>query len=314
MARLWTAAASLVLSGVVVLAIGAACGGQNKDSVPDGRVSVVATFYPLFEAAQRVGGQDLVTVRNLVPAGVEPHDFEPTPKDIILLQQADVVVYNDAGLEPWLERVLPDLEKKGTITLVDASRNLQLLETGDEEDPSRRVPDPHFWLDPVMMQGIVVAIRDALVQADPGSRVSYEANAASYSAELGALHQEFVSGLGTASQRSFVTTHAAFGYLARRYNLQMIPISGLSPDAEPSPRELASITQVVRERGIRHIFFETLVSPRLAQTIAQEVGAETLVLNPLEGLTDEEAAAGENYVSVMRQNLANLKKALGAAQ
>lgn len=270
----------------------------------------MATFYPVYEAARQVGGQQAL-VQLVVPPGTEPHDYEPTPRDVAALSDAAMVVFNGVDFEPWLERLLPDLEKKGVV-LVDASKTIDLLEMEDEVDPSRKVPDPHFWLDPVLMQQIVLAVKDGYVRMDPAGRPAYEANAIAYNAKLEALHRKYQRELEGFKNRTFVTAHAAFAYLAKRYDLEMIPIAGVNPTDEPSPREMAAIVRLAREKGIKHIFFETLVSPRLAETIAREVGAGTLVLNPLEGLEDEEIKAGADYISVMEENLANLKTALQA--
>jgi zinc transport system substrate-binding protein len=198
--------------------------------------------------------------------------------------------------------------------VVNASQSVQLLEMEDEGDTSQQVPDPHIWLDPVLVKGIVEAIRDAYVQVDPANRASYEANAAAFVTELEALDQKYQATLSQYDKRTIVVSHNAFGYLARRYGLDVVFIAGLSPEAEPSPQELAAISRLARERGVKYIFFETLVSPRLAQTVATEVGAQTLVFDPLEGLTDEDIASGESYISVMEQNLDNLKIALEAQQ
>jgi zinc transport system substrate-binding protein len=276
------------------------------------QINVTATFYPLFEAARQVGG-DKATVANLTPAGVEPHDFEPSAQDIARLSKAKIVVYNGAGLEAWIDRVLPDLNKAGVV-IVNASQSAQLLQIADEDDPSKMVNDPHFWLDPVIMQQITLNIKDAFVQADPANKAFYEANAASYNAQLEALNKEFKSGLEQYARRKIITSHDAFAYLSQRYNLDNIFIAGLTPEEEPSPQQLAEISEVAKEEGIKYVFFETLVSPRLAEVVAKEAGAQTMVLNPLEGLTDEEIAAGKTYITVMRENLDNLKTALSAQQ
>lgn len=291
-----TLIASILLSG---------CRGGGTE--PNG-MRVMASFYPLYEIARQVGGER-ATVENLVPTGTESHEFEPTPKDTAALFNARMVVYNGAGFEPWLNRLLPELQKKG-IVLVDASNGVDLLQMSDEEGPSRKVPDPHLWLDPVLMQKVVISVRDAYIEIDPDGRATYEANATAYNARLEALDRKYRQELQGYAGRTFVTSHAAFSYLAKRYNIKMVAIAGISPINEPSPQQLAEIVKLVRERGIRHIFFETLVSPLLAETIAREVGAETLMLNPLEGLTAEEIRSGKDYISVMEDNLANLKKAL----
>jgi zinc transport system substrate-binding protein len=209
--------------------------------------------------------------------------------------------------------VLPDLNKAGVV-IVNASQSAQLLQIADEDDPSKMVNDPHFWLDPVIMQQITLNIKDAFVQADPANKAFYEANAASYNAQLEALNKEFSSGLEQYARRKIITSHDAFAYLSQRYNLDNIFIAGLTPEEEPSPQQLAEISEVAKEEGIKYVFFETLVSPRLAEVVAKEAGAQTMVLNPLEGLTDEEIAAGKTYITVMRENLDNLKTALSAQQ
>ena len=288
-------------------------GCNPGDVIPAaGKINVVASFYPLFEAARQAGG-DKAAVSSLVPAGTEPHDFEPTPKQIAGLSKARIVVFNGAGLESWMDRVLPDLKKAGTI-VVNASQITDVLRMADEENPSKKVPDPHIWLDPVIMESIVNAIKEAYVQIDPGNRDYYEANAAAYVSQLDALDKDYRTTLTKYGKRNIVTSHNAFSYLARRYGLEIIFIAGLTPEAEPSPQQMAAVTKLVRERGVKYIFFETLVSPRLAETVAGEVGAQTLVFNQLEGLTNQEIAAGKNYISVMRENLANLKTALEAQQ
>ncbi|MBI4288379.1 MAG: zinc ABC transporter substrate-binding protein [Chloroflexi bacterium] len=296
-----------LLLSLVLGAAGCRAAGPGADS---GKVNVVASFYPLYDAARQVGG-DKASVSNLVPAGTEPHDFEPTPRDIATLTKARLVVYNGAGFEEWMERVLPDLKKAGVLA-VSATQTTELLQMEDEDDPSKKVPDPHVWLDPVRMQRIVNAIKDAYVQVDPANRAFYEANAAAYVSKLDALDKSYQATLSKYSIKTIVTSHNAFGYLARRYGIDVIFISGLSPEAEPSPRKLAEITRLARERGVKYIFFESLVSPRLAETVAKEVGAQTLVLNPIEGLSDQEIAGGKSYITVMQDNLANLKTALEA--
>ncbi len=299
---------ALLLSlALVVVACKPAGTGTSSD-----KINVVASFYPLYEAALQIGG-DKAVVTNLVPAGTEPHDFEPTARQIATLSKARILIYNGAGLESWVDRVLPDLRKGGVIA-VNAAQVTEVFQMTDEEDPTKGVSDPHVWLDPVIMGRIVNAIKDAYVQVDPVNRAFYEANAVAYVTQLDALDKEFQATLSRYSKRTIVTSHNAFNYLGRRYGLNIIFISGISPDVEPSPQKLGEVTRIARREGVKHIFFEALVSPRLAQTVAKEVGAQTLLLDPLEGLTPGEVAAGKNYISVMRQNLSNLKIALDAEQ
>jgi zinc transport system substrate-binding protein len=171
--------------------------------------------------------------------------------------------------------------------------------------------DPHIWLDPVNAQAIVTGICTAVSEIDPDNANFYADNANAYNAQLDALHNDFAAAFASATSREIITSHAAFGYLANRYGLKQVAIMGLTPDAEPTPERMAQIINHVRNNGIKYIFFETLVSPKLSEVIAAESGAQTLVLNPIEGLTDQEIAQGEDYISVMRMNLQNLKYALG---
>lgn len=295
-----------VLALIVLGLIGFAVWQQDGlVSSSDGALRVTTSFYPLAEFAKKVGG-DLVTVTNSTPAGSEPHDFDPSPQNVALLHTSNVFIYNGAGLEPWVPRVLPDLQKKNVL-IVNATEGIQLIASHDEETG---LQDPHVWLSPVLAQQQVRAIAKALSVSDPSHDPIYTANADAYIAELEQLHIDFVAGTTTCKRREIVTSHAAFAYLAKEYHITMVPIAGLSPDEEPSPARLAEISNFVRAHGVTHIFFETLVSPALSQTIAHETNAKTIAFNPLEGLTDEEIAAGKNYISVQRENLEAIRTAL----
>lgn len=265
------------------------------------RLPVVASFYPLYEFARQVGG-DLVEVTSLVPPGTEPHGWEPSPQDIARIQRARLFIYNGAGWEPWVERLLRGSD--GQPPAVNATDKIPLLST------PRPLPDPHVWLDPVLAQSQVEAIRSGLAKVDPGHGAAYDANARAFTSRLADLHGEFEQGLAHCSRRHLITSHAAFGYLAARYGLTQVSITGLAPEAEPAAAELARIVQLARRYQVRHVFFETLVSPKLAEAVAREVGGSTLVLNPIEGLTKEEAAKGKSYLSLMRENLRNLRTGL----
>jgi zinc transport system substrate-binding protein len=282
---------------------------------------VVASFYPLYEFSRQVAG-DHAEVVSLVPPGVEPHDWEPSPQEVVRVQKAKLLVYNGAGLEPWVEKLLRDAKARGTL-VVRATERVALI-SGDRpghEHKSEAKPgaapkgathavDPHVWLDPVRAQAQVEAIRVGLAKADPPNAAAYATNAQAYRSKLAALDAAFASGLKQCARREFVTTHSAFSYLARRYGLTQIPIQGVEPESEPSPADLAALVKQVKERKVLYVFFETLVSSKLAETLAREVGAKTLVLNPVEGLTKEEQAAGKSYVSLMEENLRNLRTAL----
>lgn len=272
-------------------------------SPPSAKPLVVATFYPLYEFSRSVAG-DRADVVSLVPPGVEPHDWEPSPQDVVRVQQkARLFVYNGAGLEPWVDKLLKDAPGGGTTVIVDATKRIPLVAVGT-------TVDPHVWLDPVLAQAQVDAIRAGLEQADPTHAVAFADNARRFTEQLARLDEAFAAGLRDCASRDVFTSHTAFTYLARRYQLTQVPVMGLAPESEPSPAELAAIASLARRQHARYIFFETLVSSRLAEALAREVGAKTLVLNPIEGLTKEEAAAGKNYVALMEANLESLRTGL----
>jgi zinc transport system substrate-binding protein len=263
----------------------------------------VASFYPLYDFARHVAGNH-ATVTLLVPPGTEPHDWEPAPTDVIRVQSARVFVYNGAGFESWANRLMGELGRGGP-RVVSAADGLTSLQTEGHIDP-------HVWLDPLLARQEVEVIRAALAAVDPGHAADYEANAAAFSRRLLELHQRFEAGLAACARREIVVSHAAFAYLARRYHLTQVPIiRSLAPDAEPSPADLAALTRQARRAGVTYVFFETLVAPKLADTLARELGARTLVLNPIEGLTKEEEARGVGYVELMDANLRNLRTGLG---
>ncbi|MFC3798207.1 metal ABC transporter substrate-binding protein [Cohnella sp. GCM10012308] len=317
MKALWAKAA---LSSLAVSILLAGCGSDSgtntatdahSDAGSGRKLQVAASFYPMYEFARQVAG-DLAEVSLMVPAGVEPHDWEPTPKDMALLSKADVFVYNGI-VEGWAEQALSSAGSGDRVD-VEASAGLERDATGGEQasDGDHAGMDPHVWLSPVLAQREVEHIRDGLSKADPAHSADYEANAEVYMAKLRQLDADFRAALGQASHKTFVTQHAAFGYLAREYGLTQLPISGLSPEQEPTPAQMASVVKEIKSLGISTIFFEELVDPKIAETIASETGAKTDVLNPIEGLTKDDKAQGLDYIGLMNQNLTALEKALNA--
>ena len=268
-------------------------------------VRVVTSLYALSDFAGHVGG-GLVSVTNITPAGTEPHDYEPTPQDIARVYSADLFIFNGNGMDPWADKILPDLEAQGIVVL-RMSDHVRSLEAGPEGNGER---DPHFWLDPGIAQKEVGIIADALTKIDEGHAKEYIQNRDSFIAALAQLDREYEAGLSSCLLHEIFTSHNAFAYLAARYNLGVRYIQGLSPDEEPSARRIAELADRARAENVRYIFFETLVSPRVANTLAGEIGAQTLVLNPIEGLTDAELRDGKDYISIMRNNLVALRTAL----
>jgi zinc transport system substrate-binding protein len=277
----------IVLTLIVAAAL-AGCGGGSSSK---GR-TLVASFYPLAFAAEQIGG-DTIVVHNLTPPGVEPHDLELSGSDVRTIADADLVLYFGEGFQPSLEAAVDSTSAHG-VDLLDAVET----RAGGEGEPG---VDPHVWLDPVRYAAIAQRIGEEL---DRGPEADQ------FAAKLHALDREFRRGLSGCERKEIVTSHAAFGYLAERYGLKQVAITGITPEAEPTPRDLEGVVREVRAVGATTVFFETLVSPRLAETVAREVGAKTAVLDPIEGLTAKEATAGEDYFSVMRENLEALRKAL----
>ena len=245
----------------------------------------------------------------MVPAGTEPHDWEPAPTDIRNLEDADVFVYNGADLEHWAEDVLATLENRDLV-VTEASDGVKLLDGGEDHAHGDDGKDPHVWLDPLRAKQEMENIRDAFCQADPENRDYYEANYEKYAGEFDKLDQEFREGLAGAKSRDIIVAHEAFGYLCNAYDLKQLAIEGLTPDSEPDPAKMQEVIEYAKEFDIHTIFFEELASPKVAKTVAKEVNAVTAVLNPIEGLSEEDIQAGEDYFSVMRKNLAALQKAL----
>lgn len=279
--------------GVVITSLAFAasgCGESGEAAGSPEQTQVVAGFYPLAFAAEAIGG-DGVEVVNLTPAGAEPHDVELTPRDVERVRSADLVLYAGGGFQPALEEAADDADGAA----VDVLEGLELR----EEDGGA---DPHVWLDPVRFAQVVERI---------GAELGGEAPARQLASQLRALDGEYREGLADCDRRELVTAHDAFGYLADRYGLEVIPIAGLAPEVEPTPRDLEEIAGIVEERGVTTVFVEPLLSPEIGETVAREAGAETAVLNPLEGLTEEELSRGENYLSVMRANLEALRAGLG---
>jgi zinc transport system substrate-binding protein len=302
----------------------AACGGDDDDGGTNAAgggepLKVVAAFYPVAEAAERVGG-DRVHVTNLTPAGTEPHDLELTPDQVDDIEDADVVLYLGQGFQPAVADAAENRDEGGgkvTVDLLDgvalesgASDALEAEEGGDGGDGGDQL-DPHFWLDPELMRDAVDEIEAAFGDADPADAEAFAAGAQAYGHDLAALDDEFEAGLSDCARDEIVTSHAAFYYLAKRYGLTQLAIAGLSPESEPDADRLADLADRVEHDGITTVFYEDLVSPDVAETLAREAGVDTARLSPIEGLTEDQVDAGDDYLSVMRDNLAALQDALG---
>lgn len=307
----------VLLIGAVLVFTACSNSGEktNKKEAKD-KLNIVTTFYPMYDFASNVV-QDRGNVSMLIDGGVEPHDYEPSPKDMAKIQDADVFIYNSKEMETWVESVLKNIDTS-KIKVIEASKGIEFLEGShseaeaedEKDDGHSHAVDPHVWLDPVLAQKEVETISKEIISIDEKNKQSYEKNTNDFKEELEKLNQTFETNFKEAKNRKFVTQHMAFSYLANRYNLKQVPISGLSPDQEPTPKELKQIEDFVREQKIEVIYTESSASPKIAKTISDATGAELEVLNPMESVSKKDRENGENYVSIMTKNLEALKKSI----
>ncbi|MFC3500766.1 metal ABC transporter substrate-binding protein [Micromonospora krabiensis] len=289
----------------------AACSTDGPAGADPQRVDVVAAFYPLQFIAERVGG-DAVRVTNLVKPGAEPHDLELNPGQVGQISEAELIVYLK-GFQPAVDEAVDQNagDRAFDVTTVQPLRDAAAgghehegEEAADDHEESGG-KDPHLWLDPTRLATVADRLAEQLGKADPDRAADYTARAKTLHADLEKLDADYTAGLRTCERREIVTSHTAFGYLAERYELEQVGITGLAPETEPSPQRLAAVAREAREHKATTIFFETLVSPKVAETIAAEVGAKTAVLDPIEG-----GPADGDYLTAMRANLQTLRTAL----
>lgn len=311
----------VVLFSCAVLIMLAVCGCSDKGSAPHGKkgLTVVTTLFPLYDFARNIAG-DRADVTLLLPPGVEPHSWEPKPQEVLRVHRADVFVYTGPFMEPWAEGIIKGSSGKGLV-VVDSSEGVTLRhEMEGEEDHKhghgeahgKSEPiDPHIWLDLGNAQKMVDNIAAGIIKKDPDGKAVYEKNAAGYKARLQQLDETFRQGLASCRTRLFIHGgHYAFNYLARRYNLTYVSVYGFSPNAEPSPRHIADIIRQMRRSGTRYVFYEELLQPRIAETIARETGATLLPLNGGHNITSAEMQKGVTFISLLEGDLANLKTGL----
>ncbi|MEV0096630.1 metal ABC transporter substrate-binding protein [Streptomyces sp. NPDC050738] len=311
-----TATAGAVALGLVVLS---ACSGSPASTAKaEGKLDVMASFYPMQFLAEEIGG-DHVSVTNLTKPGVEPHDLELSPRQTASLSEADAIIYLK-GLQPAVDDAIA---QSGVKNVADAASLTSLEDHGTEVDghdhstgdnhshsEGEAGADPHIWLDPVKYAEVAKGVNKTLAAADPAHKAEFQKNTDELVKELGGLDTEFETGLKNRTSDTFITTHAAFGYLAERYGLTEEAISGIDPESEPSLSRVKDLHALAKEHDVSTVFFETLASPDTAKTLAGDLDLKTDVLDPLEGITKK--SKGDDYFEVMRSNLAALQKALGA--
>ena len=309
---------------VAILLLGLyGCGRKDNPSVDAGKLRVITTLFPLYDFARNVGG-DAVRVTLLLPPGLEPHSFEPKPGDVLKVNEADVFIYTGKEMEPWVENLLKSIDSK-KLLVVDASKGITLLgrtgpaheheghghgeEAGRGHSEGRL--DPHIWLDFTRAQKMVENIRDGFISKDPQRKDLYLKNAADYNAKLAALDGQFKTGLSNCLHRFLVHGgHFAFNYLAKRYDLEYVSAYEGSPDAEPSPRKITELKKLVKEKGVKYIYYEELITPRVAEVVSRETGCELLFLHGAHNISKEDMEKGATFLSLMERNLENLRKGL----
>ncbi|HEX6989396.1 MAG TPA: zinc ABC transporter substrate-binding protein [Bacillota bacterium] len=309
----------------------AGCGAfrpsQPLDEEP---VRAVTTVYALADFTRAVGG-DRVIVEQLAPHGGHGHEYEPTPRDLEKILNAGLFIYNGAAFEPWIDQVLGLVEGAGGVTPLDASRGIALLaadDPGGAQDghpgagvgrragapgPDIQGVDPHVWLDPRRAARQVAVIAEALTAVDPGGEARYRAGAEAFRAQLEELDRRWAAGLAGCRLRDFVVEHGAFGYIAERYGLHQVAVTGLAADQPPTPGRLAELTAFVAERGIRVLFYDPGSGAGAVRALAADTGARLLPLHPLETLAAGEAERGDSYLTIMRANLEALQQGLECA-
>jgi zinc transport system substrate-binding protein len=298
----------------IALLLITACQKKDEGHLETKKLTVVATLFPLYDFSKNIGGQ-YADVFLLLPPGVESHGFEPKPEDILRINKADIFVYTGKHMEPWAEKILKGIENK-PLVVVDSSKGITFIEglSGDEHEHAHKEGelDPHIWLDFSNSQKMIDNMLEGFIKADAVNADIYRKNAEQYKAMLSALDNKFREGLASCKTRYFIHGgHYAFGYMAKRYGLAYISAyRGFSPDSEPSAKRLAELVKKMKKHNVRHVFYEELVTPRVADTIAKETGAELLQLHAAHNITKDEMEKGATFIGLMEQNRINLKTGL----
>lgn len=314
---------------VLGLFLGVVAGGMLFFRSPSTPVSstpvLIASAYPIAYFAEVIAG-DEIAVETITPLGVEPHDYEPTVGERVRLERADAFVFVGGGFDPWAEKFMRSHEGTDMVvrSLLPSVQNVTAIipedeilhasdEHAEEDSHTDESYDPHVWLDPIRSVRIAQELARVMSELDPARTALFTERADVLIERLNRLHRAYDQGLSVCTARSVIVSHNAFGYLAERYQLEMIPIAGLSPEAEATPGTIAEVVARARAANVHTVFFETIADPRIAETIAREIGGTTKVLNPVENLLPEQASAGADYFTLMEENLTNLREALSCS-
>ena len=307
MRKITYAVVGIMVAVIIMAAVAGLYLTNNLGTTPSSNITVLATFYPLYDFAQNVGG-DKVNVSLLVPETVDVHDFEPTPSDIAKISSATLLIYNGAGLEPWIQDVITSAENSNLIT-VDTSQNITLLPVSQQFQQGNRTIDPHIWLNPENAKQQVNNILQGLIKADPADSQYFTANANAYEAKLDELNTEAINATTNTATNVFVTFHEAFAYFAKQYNVTQLSILGPFEE-EPTPTDIQNVITTINQYHLKYVGYESLENPAISQSIGSQTNATLINMNPIEGLTTQEKANGDNYISLMKQDIANIHLAL----
>ena len=297
-----------VLIAVIIVAIVAGLYLINRPGTSSGsQLKVLATFYPLYDFAQNVGG-DKVNVSILVPETVDVHEFEPTPSSIADVASANILVYNGVGLEPWIQNII-SASGNTKLVQVDTSQGIQLLPVPVEFQKNNQTIDPHIWLNPLNAKQQVNNILQGLIKADPADSQYFTQNAQAYEPKLDTLNSLAINATTNTATKYFITFHEAFAYFAQQYNVTQIPIAGPFEE-EPTPSDIQNVINAIQQYHLLYVGYESLENPAISQSISSQTNATLINMNPIEGLTTQEKAAGDNYISLMQQDITNIGLAL----
>lgn len=305
---------SLGIAIVAIISIVISIGGSDsKQGIPlpeekPAKLRLVASFYPLYEFSKNVIG-DKAEISTLIPNGVEPHDWEPNASDVLNLKESDIFVYNGAGMEPFVDKLINSGEYNN-VKFVETTKGIDLIQTNDKYQKGsgdHTTYNPHVWLDPILAKHQVMIIKDAIIEADPNNKKYYEDNANAYSDKLDKLNSKIQTELSNCKKDTFMPFHDAYSYFANRYGLQVFPLSGVSPESEVTATDLREFVDFIQKNEITTIYSEEMVDPKLANTLAEEANAQVLIFSPLEGLTDKEMMNDITYLDKMDENVQNLK-------
>ncbi|SJZ83560.1 metal ABC transporter substrate-binding protein [Garciella nitratireducens] len=279
---------------------------------------VYTSIYPIYDFTKKIGG-DKIEIELLTSPGAEPHSFEPSAKDMAKIEKSDLFLYNGLGLDSWAEKIAQSLSNQGkkALAVAEIEEIHPMIFTEQDENHHQGqqshehgIYDPHVWLDPMNAEKMAKAIKEQLVRIDSENKEYYEKNFITFQKQLKELDENYQKSLSQVEKKDFIVNHAAFGYLANRYGLNQIPITGLVPQAEPSPAKLKELTKLIKEHDINTIFMESLSSSKLTDVLSEETGVKVELLHPIGGLTRQEMDQGKEYLSLMKQNLQVLTKAL----